>query len=55
MELGSVVGGVTVKRGGVAAAVVTAVKEEDDELDRSPRTGIPLDFFGGGGRGVIVR
>ena len=37
------VGGVTLKRGGAAAAaVVVAAVEVEEELERSPRTGIPL-------------
>ena len=42
-ELDCAVGGVPLKQGGAAVTevVVVAVKEEE-ELERSPRTGIPL-------------
>ena len=43
-ELAWVGGGATLKRGGAVAAAVTAAVEEEEaeELERSPRTGIPL-------------
>ena len=45
-ELAWAVDGATLKRGGAAAAAVTAAVEEEEEeaeeLECSPRTGIPL-------------
>ena len=41
-ELDCWVDGVMLKRGGVAVTVVVAAVEEEEELERSPLTGIPL-------------
>ena len=43
MELDCVVDGVTLKRGGAAVTEVVVAVEEEEELERSPRTGIPLE------------